>query len=522
MVDSTACLFISGQAKRADLKGDSGLRQLGPQEVDICALVKPITKYAATVQEPARIREHLDTALNLARSGRPGPVWLDIPLDVQAAQIDPDRLAGAGDTWRVLDDGLANLAAPDAVAARAREVAAMIRMARRPVLLVGNGVRVSGAVDQFQDLVRRLGIPVLTTRLGIDLLPAEDQSRFGIPGTLASRAANFTLQNSDLLVAIGTRLDLGLIAHNPAGLAPRARRVMVNIDAAELRRMSAVMDLTICSDAGVFLRALDIAIGNEPLEVAEWLDRCDRWRARYPFVNTASTAAADAAGEISVYRFAEIVADEMDPGDVLLPGSSGAACEIFLTAYSAKKGQRVFHNKGTGAMGLGIPAAIGARLAAGQRRLVCVDGDGGFQFNIQELETVRRLALPITFFVISNGGYASIRQSQSHHFGRQTGADSSSGLTLPDVLRVAAAYGIPTTRLVDPTTARADVRRVLDAAGPVVCEVVAAQDEERMPRVQSQVLPDGSVVSKPLEDMWPFLDRSEFEANMRESEANLG
>jgi acetolactate synthase-1/2/3 large subunit len=232
------------------------------------------------------------------------------------------------------------------------------------------------------------------------------------------------------------------------------------------------------------------------------------------FVTSTASATADAAGALSMYRFAEILSDELGDGDVVLPGSSGAACEIFLSAMKIRPGQRVFHNKGTGAMGFGPPAAIGACLAAGGRRVVCVDGDGGFQFNVQELETIRRLQLPIKFFVVNNSGYASIRQSQGHHFGRLTGADGSSDLTLPDIRRVARAYGLPSVRIAHPRSARAQVRRLLVADGPSVCEVVVAPDEERMPRVQSLVRPDGSVVSKPLEDMWPYLDRDEFLANM--------
>lgn len=514
-LDSTPCLFLSGQAKRADLKGDSGLRQLGQQEVDICSLVRPITKYAVTVQDPERILEHLDTALHLARSGRPGPVWLDLPLDVQAAKIDPDRLEGAGDRWRALDPALDELASDDALSQAARQVADLLRSARRPVVLAGNGIRVAGAVEAFQGLSRRIEIPVLTTRLGIDLITGDDPLCFGIPGTLASRAANFTLQNCDLLLALGTRLDLGLIAHNPAGLARGARKVMVNVDAAELARMAPVMDLTVCADAGAFIDALAIELGDAPVSCSDWLDRCRAWRTRYPFVTSQSTAAADAANAVSVYRFAEILSGELEPGEVVLPGSSGAAVEIFLTAFRSKPGQRIFHNKGTGAMGFGLPAAVGACMAAGGRRVTCVDGDGGLQFNIQELETIRRLGLPIKVFVMNNGGFASIRQSQAHHFGRLTGADATSSLTLPDLRRVARAYGIDTVQISNPASVRRQVRRVLTQPGPVICEVVVARDEERMPRVQSEVRPDGSVVSKPLEDMWPYLDREEFTANMR-------
>jgi acetolactate synthase-1/2/3 large subunit len=513
-LDSTPCLFMSGQVKRSDLKTGSRLRQLGPQEVDICALVGPITKYAVTVTDPGQIRAHLETAVHLAQSGRPGPVWIDIPLDVQAARIDPDGLPGAGDSWKVMESAFASQLDPVELARQASAVANALRSSERPVLLAGNGIRSAGAAGRFQSLVRQFGIPVLTTRLGVDLLPAIDPLCFGVPGTLASRAANFTLQNCDLLLTVGARLDLNLLAHNPQDLARGAIKVDVNIDAAELERLAPVMDITVCADAGAFLDELARALGGRTLECAGWLEKCRSWHAKYPFVTEASTSIARESGALSMYRFAEILSDELGTRDVILPGSSGSACEILLTALRVKPGQRVFHNKGTGAMGLGLPAAIGASLASVGHRVVCVDGDGGFQLNIQELETVRRLGLPIKFFVINNHGYASIRQSQSQHFGRLEGADDSSGLTLPDVRRVARAYGLPTFRMTSPRTARGVIRRVLSSYGPAVCEVVVAPSEDRMPRVQSQVLADGSVVSKPLEDMWPYLDREEFLENM--------
>ena len=515
-LDSTPCLFLSGQVKREDLKRPN-MRQLGPQEVDISALVSPITKYVARVMEPTEIRAHLETAVRLARSGRPGPVWLEIPLDVQAASVDPDRLCAADTDWTRLEPTRSTLLGPGDLAVAASDVARHLRVARRPVLLAGNGVRIAGAVDRFRLFVRRTGIPVLTTRLGVDLLPGSDPLCFGAPGTLASRAANFTLQNCDFLLSLGARLDLNLIAHDPEGLARGATKVVVNIDAAELERLAPTMDVTVCADAGDFIDALSNALGPEPLECSAWLERCRNWRARYPFVTAGSSRAAAEAGQLSMYHFAEVVSEELADDDVVLPGSSGSACEVFLTALRVKPNQRVFHNKGTGAMGFGPSAAIGASLAADGRRVVCVDGDGGFQFNVQELETIRRSGLPVKLFVINNGGYASIRQSQSHHFGRLAGADDSSDMTLPDIRRVARAYGLSAFRTASPRTVRSVVRRALVSAGPSVCEVVVAPDEERMPRVQSQVLPDGSVVSKPLEDMWPYLDREEFAANMIDS-----
>jgi acetolactate synthase-1/2/3 large subunit len=456
----------------------------------------------------------LETAVRLAVAGRPGPVWVDIPLDVQAARIEKDHLASAGESWKPLEPALRNILNADEIGKAASAVADLVRAANRPVVLAGNGIRIAGAVDRFQALVAANGIPVLTTRLGVDLLPATNPMSFGVPGTLASRAANFTLQNCDFLLTIGARLDSNLLAHDPAALARGATKVMVNIDSAELERLAPIMDTSICADAGLFIDALMDALRLHRVEQPAWLERCRYWQAKYPFISATSTSGARAAGALSMYRFSEILSEELAEDDVILPGSSGSAAEVFLTGLKVKPGQRVFHNKGTGAMGLGPPASIGACLGSGGRRVVCVDGDGGFQFNIQELETIKRLRLPIKFFVINNSGYASIRQSQAHHFGRVAGADEMSDFSLPDLRRVAGAYGLSTFRTASPRTARSVVRRALASDGPSVCEVVVAPDEDRMPRVQSMVRPDGSVVSKPLEDMWPYLDRDEFAKNM--------
>ena len=502
--DSTPCLFLSGQAKRADLSGASGLRQKGVQEIDIVSIVSPITKYAVTILEPESIRYHLEKAIHLATSGRPGPVWIDFPLDVQAADVDFDKMPSfvperAVDDARTIQDGVS-------------QTLDLLRVAERPVILVGNGVRTAGAQQRFLDLVERLNVPVLTTRLGVDLLPYAHPLCCGMPGVIASRAANFTLQNSDCLLMIGARMDFALIAYAPQRLAPRARKIMVNIDSAEIQKLGDAIDVAVAADAGRFIDGLLKACGNLPaIDRSPWTERCRAWKKRYPFALPAELVKG--AG-LSMYDFSTALSDALGENDVVLPGNSGFAAEIFLTTMHAKAGQRIFHNKGTGAMGFCQPAAIGAYLGGGGRRTVCVDGDGGFQFNIQELETVRRLNLPIKFFVINNAGYASIRASQSGYFNRLVGADDSSGLTLPDYIKVATAYGLDAIRIDGPSDMPAKLRQVLHAAGPVVCEVMVKPDEPRAPRVSSIKNPDGSMESMPLENMWPFLPAEDLAANM--------
>ncbi|RJR42394.1 MAG: thiamine pyrophosphate-binding protein [Desulfobacteraceae bacterium] len=504
-LDSTPCLFLSGQAKRADISGNLGVRQLGIQELDIVSIVRPITKYAVTVIDPDSIRYHLEKGVYLARTGRPGPVWIDIPLDVQAATIDPQNLQG----FRPEQKG--SSAAGDNLKEFAEETIRLLSGASRPVILAGNGVRLSRAQDSFLKLVDRLGIPVLTTRLGVDLIPSSHPLSFGIPGSIASRGANFTLQNSDWLLILGARLDRALVAFAPERLARAAKKIMVDIDAAEIGKLTPYIDIPVHSDVHSFIRLLLDSPGTKAKDCSGWTDRCSQWKVRYPFVLPEHFSSRDG---ISVYAFADILSSLLEEGDVILPGNAGNASEIFLTAFKVKAGQRVFHNKGTGAMGFSQPAAIGACLASGGKRTVCVDGDGGFQLNVQELETIRRLNLPIKFFVMNNGGYASIRASQMGSFGRTTAADATSGMTLPSILNQAASYGIPSFRIDNPGHLKEGIEKVLNGGGPGICEVLVIRDEIRSPRVSTIQHADGSISSKPLEDMWPFLDREEFLSNM--------
>lgn len=504
-LDSTPCLFLSGQVKRPDLRHSPQLRQLGVQEIDIVSIVKPITKYAVTILEPDTIRFHLEQAVYLARSGRPGPVWIDIPLDVQAAIIEEHRLEGfqppesLGPTSEMIQE-------------LAAKTIALLNQAERPVILAGNGIRLAGGAALFETLVDALGVPVLTTRLGVDLITANHPMCFGMPGGIASRAANFTLQNSDFLLTLGARLDMQMLAYSPERFARAARKVMVNIDAEEIHKLGEIIDLGIAADAAVFLRELLVqrdAINSR--DRTAWIERCRHWRTRYPFVQPDQSRQGPG---ISMYAFSDDLTQQLGEGDVVLPGSSGFAAEIFLTAFKSKPGQRIFHNKGTGAMGLAQPAAIGACLASGGKRTICVDGDGGFAMNIQELETVRRLGLPIKFFVINNNGYASIRASQSNYFNLLVGADDTSGLSLPDWVKVAHAFGLPARRVSSPEKLPEDIKATLNLPGPAICEIVVIPDEPRIPRVASVVRTDGSMASRPLEDLFPFLDREELRENM--------
>lgn len=505
-LDSTPVLFLSGQVKTADLKGNSGVRNRGVQEVDIVELVRSITKYAVTVTDPHTIRYHLEKAVHLAQSGRPGPVWIDIPLDVQAARIEPEGLVG------FLKESDPGVGAPTFVQEAATRTLELLVRAERPFLWLGNGVRLASARTEVFQLLEALQIPFGLTWPAMDLVPDAHPGLVGRPGSMAPRGANFALQNCDFLLAIGARLDVVCTAFAPERLARAAKKVMVDIDPAELKKMEAFLTLSVCADARAFIQALlSQAKRAGKSDLSAWKARCDDWKKRYPLIEPRHRMQH---GLVSMYYFTEKLCELLPEGALVVPASSGNAIEMLLLAFTVKARQRVLHTTGLGPMGFGLPASIGACLAHGGGDTVCVDGDGGFQMNIQELETIARLRLPIKIFVINNGGYGAIVSSQKANFKRLVGCTPESGLTLPNTLKVAAAYGIPSSRIECQTTVAEGIHAVLKSAGPHICEVMAIPDESRQPRVSSYQRPDGSIVSKPLEDLFPFLPREEFLANM--------
>jgi acetolactate synthase-1/2/3 large subunit len=515
-LDSTPTLFISGQVKRPDrmfnaVTGEPlGMRQLGVQEVDICSIVKPITKYAQTVLDPVDIRYHLEKAVFLAMTGRPGPVWIDIPLDVQAAPIDPNALRGFNPSE--LHDSAAILRGAE-LGVEVERVIDALGASERPLLFAGNGIRLARAEQEFEALRKRLGIPTVATWCAADLVPSNDPTFVGRPGSLAARGANFALQNCDLLLAIGVRLDFAITGYAPQNLAREAYKIAVDIDRAELGKLHPHLQQPICADAKLFIA--DLLQRSHQIKSHShkpWLERCAVWKTRYPVI-TAEHRKPE--GRVSVFHLAEILGHEVNKDDRLVVGSSGSGIEIFLFAVPTLHSQRLYHTAGLGAMGYAVPTAIAVAVANPGREVIAIDGDGGFMFNVQELETIHRLRLPIKFFVLNNDGYSSIRASQTAYFGKASiGADRSTGTTIPELSKIGASYGLGTYIIRDQTDLRSEVRRVLDMKGPVVCDVNVIPDEVRAPRLQSHQKPDGSFVSKPLEDLFPFLPREEFLENM--------
>lgn len=502
-LDSTPCLFISGQVKRADIKGARSVRQIGFQEIDIVRMVEPITKYAVTVTDPESVRFHLEKSVWLARNGRPGPVWIDIPLDVQAAQIEPEKLPAF----------VAEEHSPAGVEKAAQAALELLLKSRRPVLLAGNGVRLSGGLKDFHALIEAIRIPTLLTWKAIDFLGETHPLYCGRPGGTGQRGANFVQQNADCLLILGARLDAGQTAYSHANFARAARKVMVDIDPGEIAKMQTEIHVQAPYDAGLFLKALLSLLQDVKVpDWSEWLGKGKEWQQRYPLCSPEYWART---GYVDNYVFLEVLSNLANSADLIVPGSSGQCSEITMQAFKVKSGQRILNSEGLGPMGFGIAAPLGACVASGGKRTISIDGDGGFVMNVQELETLRRLNLPVKIFVLNNNGYGSIRTSQRNYFeGRYMASDPASGLTLPPIQPVVESYGLPYFCAKNHADLEQNVARTLECDGPAVCELMIFPDQATLPRVTSRQRGDGTMVTAPMEDMSPFLDRAEFEKNM--------
>lgn len=502
-LESTPMLIISGQVKRMDMIRNQGVRQQGMQELDIISVVKPITKYAALVDEPQLVRYHLERALYEATHGRKGPVWLDIPLDVQASMVDENSLIA----YNPLPEKTVNL---DKIVL---DIIDRLNESERPVLLAGNGIRLSEGINEFDELIEALKIPVLTTWNGIDLIEEENPLYFGRPGGLGHRYANFIQQNSDFFMSIGARLNLLQTGYNFDGFAREAVKVMVDIDHEELYKINVRPDIPVCADAKQFMQTLlkykDRIISKDR---SDWFHYAETVKAKYPIVQDNYWKQKEL---VNTYCLLEKISEYMTADDVYVSGSSGSCIDISMQTFKVKKGQRVFSTKGLASMGYGLPSTIGACLASGNKRTVGVNGDGGFVMNIQELETIRRLNLPIKIFVLCNQGYGAIKATQTNIFaGHLVACDESSELSIPPIGKIAEAYGLKTFQIHNNAELDDKVRQVLSFNGPVICEVYTPIGLTAFPKQVSYKRKDGQMESKPLEYMNPPLDEEEFQENM--------
>jgi acetolactate synthase-1/2/3 large subunit len=517
-VDSIPMFVVSGQVKRETIAGNTGLplRQLGDQEIDIIAMARSVTKYAVCVQDPASIRYHLEKAWHLATTGRPGPVWIDVPIDVQAAKVDPAALSGFS---AVVEGGGRPLALPaeagaitgEALEREVKDVLARLDRAERPVLFAGMGVRLAGARDLLLAIAERLGVPLVTGWNAHDLVPNAHPCYAGRPGSVGDRQGNFTVQNADLVVVLGSRLNVRQVSYNWKTFARAACRVMVDVDAAELRKPTLSIDKPIQADVREFLDRLDrLTAGRRPVpRHAAWTEWCRERGRRYPVV----LPEYDEAPRLSPYVFMRDLFDAL-PEDAIVVTGDGTACVVSFQAGRVKSGTRLYTNSGCASMGYDLPGAIGAQVASG-RRVFCLAGDGSAMMNLQELETIAGKKLPISIFLLDNDGYTSIRQTQRAYFpGNSIGIGPDSGVTFPDFVRLSEAFGIPARLCGTAADVPAALEFALRAEGPALVQVKLDPDAPFSPKLASRALPDGRMVSPALEDMAPFLSREELAENL--------
>lgn len=524
-VDSIAMLVVSGQVKRETYLCNypQPLRQLGDQEVDIVRMARPVTKYATTVQNPLEIRRVMDKAVFLATHGRPGPVWVDVPIDVQSTQIDPDGLPGwdKANLADLLDDPdlcpntRAWLDFPPLIdfAAILDELTAALKAARRPVLMAGTGIRLSGMQEHFLQLASTLRIPVVTGWNAHDTLPNDNPYYAGRPGTVGDRPGNFTVQNSDLLIVLGCRLNIRQVSYNWRSFAARAKKFMIDIDAAELDKPTLAIDHKIHADLADFLPVfLSRLRGYQPAPAhTAYLGWCRERVAHYPVVTPEQRIPASV---LNPYHFMELLFAGL-PANGLLVTGNGSACVMGFQAAELKAGQRLFTNSGDASMGYDLPAAIGACIARDKAITFCLAGDGSVMMNLQELQTLVGYQLPVKVIILNNGGYHSIRQTQAAYFkDNMFGVGPDDGVTLPDFVALGKAFGLAARQVTSSTTwLDSETQSMLTSNEPVLIEVVVDKSQLFSPKLASKKMQDGSMSTPSLDDMWPFLGHDELAAN---------
>lgn len=529
-VDSIGMLIFSGQVKRETIAKNHSvaLRQLGDQEVDIVNMVKPVAKYATVLDKPENVRQVLEKAMYLATCGRPGPVWIDVPVDIQGAIINTDILLGYSpqellQSMRADSDVTPNTllelneVVNSAIQENITKIVSRIRDSKRPVLFAGAGVRLAGMHKEFLKLVDRLQIPVVTGWNAHDTLTNDHPCYAGRPGTVGDRAGNFTVQNSDLLIILGSRLNIRQVSYNWQSFAKSAWKVMVDIDVAELSKPTLKIDHPIHADLREFIPAFVKAVSDHQVlpTHTDYLRWCRDRVARYPVVLSEYYTKKT---PINPYVVVRELFDELNENDIVVT-ANGTACVVGFQAAVLKAGQRLYTNSGSASMGYELPAAIGAYLASHSARIICLAGDGSIMMNLQELQTISGLKLPIKIIVLNNNGYQSIRQTQQAYFqDNEVGVGPDSGVTLPDFISVANAFRIPARSCNHIHDIKSELRWLLEISGPALLEVILDIDQMFSPKLASRKLPDGRMVSPSLEDMAPFLSREELAANTWNSE----
>lgn len=506
--DSIPLFVISGQVKRQDLIKDTGLRINGFQEADITKIVAPITKYCVTVLDAEKIKYYLEKAYYLMMNGRPGPVWLDVPIDVQICKIDENNLIGFDS--RELENNEIN---DNDLNINLDKILNLLKSAKRPVVIVGNGIRLAHGMPEFYEFLNKLKIPLLTTWGAIDYVGDDYNLVYGRPNILGgNRAAHFIMQNSDVLLSVGARLGVQTIGYNSKAFARESKLIIVDIDKNELDKKTLNPYMKINCDAKRFLKNFNLTL-NEPINAdSDWIKWCDLKKKDYPVI---VPEYFNDTNYVNVYAFIDKLSNNLNSEDIIVPTSAGTAYVCMSQTFKLKKGQRFLTSRGMAAMGWDLPSAIGACVASGNKRTISVTGDGGIQMNLQELQTIIAKKLPIKIFVFNNQGYLTIKNTQKNFFeGNYVACNPESSLFLPNMANIAKAYGFPVQLIKYNSEIDEKIKQVLNMDGPVFCEIFTDPDQPVIPKLASRQKPDGTMFSSPIEDLYPFLERKEFLKNM--------
>ncbi len=525
-LDSVPMFVVSGQVRfdttaryMSQYTDGLPLRAVGDQEFDITKSVEHMCKYAVMIEEPTQIRYVLEKAYHLAMTGRRGPVWIDIPVNYQGCFIETDELEGYNPAEE-------QDATPQPIGtATAKEIIEKIRQAKRPVLYAGNGIRLSEGYEAFRKALDMLNMPVATCWDSIDAIEDESPLYVGRGGIMGDRAGNFAVQNADLVLAVGNRLSIRQVGYNWKTWAREAYVIMVDADPAELKKTTIHVEMPVHADAKDFFEKMCQVLEEEKKNSSDcndykvftdtfWLEKCQEWKKNYPV--TQPKHWEEDGQYANVYAFIRYLSEKLPDGNLTVV-SNGSACVVGSHNYVIQKDARFIINSGVASMGYGLPAAIGACKAAGDKTTICIEGDGSIMMNLQELQTVLTNRLPIKLFLINNEGYHSIRQTQNNLFKDHCKVGigpESNDLSFPDFGKLAEAFGYPYFEAHSNKEMKSAVDKTLATDGPVFCQVFVSTEQNFEPKSATKRLEDGTLVSPPLEDLAPFLDREEYLANL--------
>jgi acetolactate synthase-1/2/3 large subunit len=509
-MDSIPGLIISGNENSKFTSENNPLRIWGIQGYDCVHMVSKVTKYAARVMEPNTILSELETAYHHASTGRPGPIWLDVPMNIQAAPVEPEKLLPYTEIKNSVEISPSVCNSKEGV----KQILPMLASAKRPVIWLGHGIRLANAVELIKPVIEKLQCPVLVSWAGIDMISSDHPLIFGRAGIYGQRAANFVLQNSDFLLTIGTRLAMPQIGYDITELAREAKIATVDIDPTEVTKLGARIQVPIVSDAKEFMTDLLNALDKSSFTQnnhEDWILKCRTFKAKYP---TVSTEHPDKDGFINSYPFMQRLSEHFKP-DQIITTDMGTALLSGHQVLELKEGQRLMTSTGLGEMGYGLPAAIGASFGSNKGEVICLNCDGGMMMNLQELQTMVHHELPIKLFIFNNDGYLMIKHTQKALFaGRYSGTDKKSGVTCPDFSALAAAFGIPAFAIRTWEDFDVVIPQVQAEKRPVICEVFTHPEQLFLPKLSLAPQKDGSIVSPPLEDLSPLISRDELRENM--------